>query len=157
MADPSILSLYSSHMAHTAGVYPSFVTRGITTPPEQDACPLHGYPLPFIRLLLGEEALQEVSLLPNYNTLTDQSLEPRPLDTKFSALTISTRLLHSLPIRSNHFFSNNNCISMNSSLAVCVGSIQLSEYFRENICRKLDPFTALVTDHSIVLSWWAGR
>ena len=27
MADPSILSLYSSHMAHTAGVYPSFATR----------------------------------------------------------------------------------------------------------------------------------
>lgn len=46
---------------------------------------------------------------------------------------------------------------MNSSLAVCVGSIRLSEYFRENICRKMDPFTALVTDHAIVLSWWARR
>ena len=126
-------------------------------PPERDACPSHGYPLPFIRFLLGEEALQEMSLLPNYNTLTDQSLEPRPLDTKFSALTISTRLLHSWPTRSNHFFSNNNCISMNSSLAVCVGSIRLSEYFRENICRKMDHFTALVTGHSIVLSWWARR
>ena len=95
MADPSILSLYSSHMAHTAGAYPSFATRDIATPPEWDACPSHGYPLPFIRLLLGEEALQEVSLLPNYNTLTNQSLEPRPLDTKFSTLTISAYLPHS--------------------------------------------------------------
>ena len=74
--DTGSLSLYSSHMAHPAWAYPSFVNRSITTPPpEWHACPSHSYTQPFIRLLLGEEALQELSLLPNYNTLTNQSLD----------------------------------------------------------------------------------